>query len=192
MFLDNVPVGEEDRLLDIETQIAATATHNSYMLEVWKSQAQVAWLRGDSQRAFEVVEATIKSALEQNDRLLYNLYFEKAEFLRLSGCPKGGLAYYRKVLRFGEGNGDRNLISNALLGIILADLAAGQWLHYDSEERARDACLRAWQVARDADIQITRQMAERVTVMLDDRADAKPEQLGSSCSRACWGDIELR
>ena len=174
VFLGQVPAAEEERLLEIETQIAAMASHNSYLLEVWKSQAQVAWQRGGSQRAFEIVEAAIGSALEQNDRLLYNLYFEKGEFLRLSGCSKGGLSHYRDVLRFGEGNSDRNLISNALLGTVLADMAAGDWPHHGSAERAHDACLRARQIASDADIQITRQIAERIAAALGGGYEIEP------------------
>ncbi|HVY78079.1 MAG TPA: hypothetical protein VG898_06200 [Solirubrobacterales bacterium] len=176
VFREDVPADEEHILFCIETQIAAATTHDSYMLEVWKSQAQVAWLRGDSQRAFEIVESAIEKALEQNDRLLYNLYFEKAEFLRLSGCAKGSLTFYRQVLKFGEGNGDRNLISNALLGLVLADLAADCWVHHASAEKAHDACLRARRVALDADIQITGKIARQIATMFDEPEGATKRQ----------------
>jgi tetratricopeptide (TPR) repeat protein len=165
VFLELVPGTEEETLSDIEGQVVA-AERNGYLLEVWKSQAQVAWFRGEQERAIEIVEDAVEGALKQNDRLLYNLYFEKGEFLRLSGRPEVGLKHYLNVLEFGEGNGDRNLISNALLGTVLADMTAGDWGHHSSIERAHDQCLRAQQIASDADIQVTRQLAERIASSL--------------------------
>lgn len=161
VFLQDLDSDEEQRLVDIEADVIA-AGRKGYLLEIWKSQAQVAWLRGDGKRAFELLDAAIGSALEQNDRLLFNLYFEKGEFLRLSGHPEDGLSHYLDVLRFGEGNGDRNLISTALLGIVLAEMTVGSWRYHESQSRAFAACLRAQQLAADADIQITRQIAERI------------------------------
>lgn len=160
-FLEELADDEEQRLVDIETDVIA-AGHKGYLLEIWKSQAQVAWLRGDVERAFEFVDTAIGSALKQNDRLLFNLYFEKGEFLRLSDRPEDGLAHHLDVLRFGEGNGDRNLISTALLGIVLAEMTEDKWRYHESQDRAFAACLRAQQLAADADIQITRQIAERI------------------------------
>lgn len=174
VFLGQVPNTEEEDLLEIETQIVA-AGHRGYLLEIWKSQAQVAWQRGDRDRAFDIVGAAIDSALEQNDRLLYNLFFEQGEFLRLSGHPEEGLERYRNVLEFGEGNGDRNLISNAILGTVLADMTMC-WRHHGSAERARAACLHAHRIASDADIQVTRQIAERIASAVDGQADSALEQ----------------
>jgi tetratricopeptide (TPR) repeat protein len=175
IFLGQIPGTEEGRLLDIETQVFA-AGRKGYLLEVWKSQAQVAWQQGDRQRAFTIVDDAVGGALEQNDRLLYNLYFEKGEFLRLSGRPEDGLEHYRDVLKFGEGNGDRNLISNALLGTVLADMTGNGWRYHGSAERAHDACLRAQRVASDADIQITRQIAERIASAAAGDIEITPDQ----------------
>lgn len=161
VFLEELADDEEQRLVDIEADVIA-AGHKGYLLEIWKSQAQVAWLRGEVERAFEIIDAAIDSALEQNDRLLFNLYFEKGEFLRLSDRPEDGLAHHLDVLRFGEGNGDRNLISTALLGIVLAEMTEGKWRYHESQDRAFGACLRAQQLAADSDIQITRQTAEQI------------------------------
>jgi len=176
VFLEELNDDEEQRLVDIETQDVA-AGRNGYLLEVWKSQAQVAWLRGDQERAFESIEAAIGSALEQNDRLLFNLYFEKGEFLRLSHSPDDGLAHYLDVLRFGEGNGDRNLLSTALLGIVLAEMTKGKWCHHSSRDQALATCLRARQIAADADIQVTRQIAERIASAVAGEGVLVPEQL---------------
>ena len=128
VFLGQIPDTEEETLLDIEAQVVA-AERDGYLLEVWKSQAQVAWHRGDQERAVRAVKDAVKGALKQNDRLLYNLYFELGEFARLSGRPEVGLGHYLNVLAFGEGNGDRNLIANALLGTVLVDLTMGDWGH---------------------------------------------------------------
>jgi tetratricopeptide (TPR) repeat protein len=161
VYLEELTDDEEQRLVDIEADVIASG-RKGYLLEIWKSQAQVAWLRGNPERTFEIIDAAIGSALKHNDRLLFNLYFEKGEFLRLSGRPEEGLAHHLDVLRFGEKNGDRNLISTALLGIVLAEMTEGKWRYHHTQEQAFAACLRAQQLAADADIQITRQIAERL------------------------------
>ncbi len=162
-----VPDDEEQRLAAIELEVAAGSTQHGYLLEVWKTQAQLSWWRGDRQRASDIVEAAIERALELNDRLLYNLYFERAEFQRLTGEPVVALEGYRIVLEFGSGNRDRNLISNALLGLVLAELTGGTWLHHGTSDDARAALLGAREIALEADIQLTAQIAEQVTAMLD-------------------------
>jgi tetratricopeptide (TPR) repeat protein len=162
-----VPDDEEDVLAELEAQIAATSAHDGYMLEVWKSQAQVAWFRGKTERAFEIIEAAIARALLTNDRLLYNLYFERAEFRRLSGAFDVAVEDYQRTLQFGTGNGDRNLISNALLGLAAVDIAAGRWLHHDSSTDARASVLRARATALEADIHATAHVAGEITAMLD-------------------------
>jgi len=171
-----VPPDEEQILADIEREIAATSTHDGYMLEVWKSQAQVAWLRGRRQAAVDIVEAAIERARTLNDRLLYNLYFERAEFARFRGDDATALEGYRRVLQFGRGNHDRNLIVNALLGLVLLDLSAGQWLHHGTVGEARAAVLEARHVAVEADIQVTAGIADAVAAMLDQAAPA-PESI---------------
>lgn len=167
-----VPPDEEQTLADIEREIAATSTHDGYMLEVWKSQAQVAWLRGRRQVAADIVDAAIERARALNDRLLYNLHFERAEFARLSGDDATALEDYRRVLQFGRGNRDRNLIVNALLGLVLLDLSAGRWLHHGTVDEARAAVLEAREVAVEADIQVTAGIADAVAAMLDQPAPA--------------------
>jgi tetratricopeptide (TPR) repeat protein len=159
---------EEDRLADIEVEIAMTSAHDGYMLEVWKSKAQVAWFHGREDSAFEIIEAAIERALALNDRLLYNLYFERAEYARFRDEHAAALDDYQRVLDFGNGNRDRNLITNALLGLVLLELSAGQWLHHGTPEEARASVLDARQMATEADIQITAGIADEVAAMLDD------------------------
>lgn len=168
VVMGEVPPDEEQRLAELERDIASSSAHDGHLLEVWKSQAQVAWLRGDSDGAIRIVDAATKRALALNDRLLYNFYFERAEYNRLLGNHPGAEESYRRVLEFGTGNGDRNLISNAMLGLVLVDLTAGRWLHHESAEEARASALGARQIAVDADIQITAGIASTVTRMVDD------------------------
>jgi tetratricopeptide (TPR) repeat protein len=165
-----VPEDHEQRLAAVEFEVASDSSRNAYLLEVWKTQAQLAWWRGDRQRASDIVDAAIERALELNDRLLYNLYFERAEFQRLMGASGPAIEHYRAVLEFGSGNRDRNLISQALLGLVLAEMTGGRWVYHETRDNARAALLRARQIASDADIQLTVQIAQQVTAMLDTQA----------------------
>jgi tetratricopeptide (TPR) repeat protein len=176
LLLETVRDDEDERLCDLEAEIATSSAHDGYLLEVWKSRAQLAWWRGDSESALNLVEAAIERALALNDRLLYNLYFERAEYERFRGEYTSAVEDYRRVLEFGAGNRDRNLITNAVLGVVLLELSAGQWLHHDTRERARAAVLRARETAIEADIQLTVRIAETVTSLLDG-STAKPEAI---------------
>jgi tetratricopeptide (TPR) repeat protein len=170
VVLGDVSPDEERRLGELEREIASASAHDGHLLEVWKSQAQIAWLHSESEVALGIVDAGIERALELNDRLLYNFYFERAEYDRLSGDYLDALRGYERVLEFGTGNGDRNLISNALLGLALVDLSIEQLLHHDSVEGVRASVLRARQISMDADIQITAGIASAILSMLDDLA----------------------
>jgi tetratricopeptide (TPR) repeat protein len=170
VLTDLVPDDEEQLLAAVEHEVAADSAHDGYMLEVWKSQALLAWHRRNRQLAIDITEAAIERALARNDRLLYNLYFERAEYYRFCGEYAAGLDNYRRVLEFGSSNGDRNLISNALLGVVLLELSAGRWLFHDTCDGARASVLRARKIAIEADIQITARIAETVAAMLDDTA----------------------
>jgi hypothetical protein len=117
-----------------------------------------------------LVEIAIERALALNDRLFYNLAFERAEYARSHSEHIAALEDYRRVLDFGTGNRDRNLTTNAVLGIVLLELAADRWLHHDTREQARAAVLGARETAIAADIQLTAATAEMVTAMLDDSA----------------------
>lgn len=172
ILMENVPADEEQRLARIEREIATASAHDGHLLEVWKSQAQVAWFRGENKTAVEIVDAATERALALNDRLLYNFYFERAEYDRFHDDLTDALAGYRRVLDFGVGNGDRNLISNALLGLVLVELSAEQWLHHGSADAARASVLRARQISTEADIQITAGIADKVASMLEDFAPA--------------------
>jgi tetratricopeptide (TPR) repeat protein len=167
VFRGEVPTDEEERLSRIEDEVAASTSHNGHMLSIWKYQAQVDWIRGRRERAQRRINDAITKARELNDRLLYNLFFERAEFTRLEGDGLAALDDYDRALRFGTGNRDRNLIANAMLGLVLADLATGRWEYHSSRLEARGAAMRARDIADEADIQITKQIAEQVVVKLD-------------------------
>jgi tetratricopeptide (TPR) repeat protein len=177
VFLGALDDDEEAQLGAVEEEIAASVSHDRYMLRVWKAQARVAWSRGDADSAFAIVEAAIDKALALNDRALYNLYFERAEFLRLSSRPAESLGDYKRALLFGEGNGDRNLIANSLLGVVLAERAAGAWLHHGSKLEALASTLHARQIASEADVQVTSQIAAQVATALEGDDPSKPVRL---------------
>jgi tetratricopeptide (TPR) repeat protein len=176
VFIGDVPDDEEQRLEAIEAEVAAASTHDGYLLKVWKAQAQVRWHLGHHELALCTMQDSVEAALHLNDRSLYNHYFERAEYLRLTGSAADAVADYRLVLGFGEGNGDSNLVANALLGLVLADLSAGEWRHYSSLTAARAATLNARSLAVGADIRATTQAAEQVIRMVED-ADRVPPTL---------------
>lgn len=167
VLLDAVRPDEAERLRELETEIATSAAHDGYLLELWKSRAQLDWYRDDRESALSLVEVAIERALALNDRLLYNLFFERAEYARFHGEQTVALEDYLRVLDFGNGNRDRNLTTNATLGIVLLELSADRWLHHETREHARAAALRARETAIAADIQLTAGAAETVTSMLD-------------------------
>lgn len=167
----SVPDDEEDRLTAIEAEIAASMSHDGYMLRIWKAQSRLAWYRGDRERAFEIVEAAISRALALNDRALYNLQFERGEFLRLGGQAEQAFGDYELALDFANGNGDRNLQANSLLGLVLADGTVGSWPRHGSAAAARAVALRARDLALEADVTMTVEVAERLVADLDGNLD---------------------
>jgi tetratricopeptide (TPR) repeat protein len=167
LLLDIVRPDEEGRLHDLETEIVTSAAHDGYLLELWKSRAQLDWYRSNRESALSLVEVAIERALALNDRLLYNLLFERAEYARFKGEHMAALKDYLRVLEFSTGNHDRNLTTNAVLGVVLLELSADRWLHHETRERARAAVLRAREVAIAADIQLTAATAQSLTSMLD-------------------------
>jgi tetratricopeptide (TPR) repeat protein len=168
VFQGDVPTDEAQRLDRIEAELAATSTHDGLLIKVWKAQAQVSWYSGHHDGALAIIEAAIESAQARNDRALYNLYFERAEYRRLGGDSDPAIADYQRVLEFGEDNGDRNLVANALLGRALAALSNTRSNLRSVSHEAREAALRARTLAWEADIHATARNAERVTMVVDD------------------------
>jgi tetratricopeptide (TPR) repeat protein len=167
VFFQSVPDDEEERLENLEQEIATAQSHDGHMLGIWKALAQVDWIRGRRESAMTRVEAAIQKARAANDRLLYDLLFERAEFLRLTGDGSAALQDYGRAFRFGTGNRDRNMTSIALLGLVLADISLGRWEYHSSQLEARGSALHARNIAAEADIQVTKQLAENVVAKLD-------------------------
>jgi tetratricopeptide (TPR) repeat protein len=177
VFWGSVPDDEEERLEHLEQQVAASQTHDGHMLGIWKALAQVDWIRGRREKAMERVEDAIQKARALNDRLLYDLLFERAEFLRLTGDGSAALEDYDRAFRFGLGNRDRNMTSIARLGLVLADLSLGRWEYHASKLEARGSALSARDIAVEADIQVTKQLAEVVVAKLDGALVELPTRL---------------
>lgn len=177
VFFESVPDDEEERLEDLEREIASAQSHDGHMLGIWKALAQVDWVRGRREPAMKRIEDTIEKAQATNDRLLYDLLFERAEFLRLSGDGLAALKDYDRAYRFGTGNRDRNMTSIALLGLVLADISLNRWEHHSSQMEARGSALHARNIAAEADIQVTKRLAENVVAKLDGAMVELPTRL---------------
>ena len=108
VFWGSVPDNEEERLERLEQEVAVNHAHDGHMLGIWKALAQVDWIRGRREKAMERVEDAIQKARALNDRLLYDLLFERAEFLRLTGSSTRALKDYDRAYSFGIGNHDLN------------------------------------------------------------------------------------
>jgi tetratricopeptide (TPR) repeat protein len=167
VYCDSVPLDEEITLTRLEERVVLDDDSGHRLLEIWKSQAQVAWHSGRAADAREIIDSALSKALALNDRLIHNLRFEKAEFSRLGGRPREALSDYLRVHEAGERNHDRNLVSNALLGILCSELAAGEWIHHGSGTSARVAALRAYDIAQSADIRETARAAKQVVSAVD-------------------------
>lgn len=177
VFFESVPDDEEERLEGLEQEIATAQSHDGHMLGIWKALAQVDWIRGHGEAAMKRVEAAIEKARATNDRLLYDLLFERAEFLRLGGDGSAALKDYDRAYRFGTGNRDRNMTSIALLGLVLADISLDRWEYHSSQLEARGSALHARNIAAKADIQVTKQLAENVVAKLDGAMVELPTRL---------------
>lgn len=167
VFLEVAGAEDAAALQELERELSSRPETKGYCLSVWKYQAQVAWLTGQRADAVQIIEKAIAEALKLNDRLLYNLYFDRAEYARLLGHLTAAAPDYERVLAFGTGNNDRNLVANALLGLVANDLAAGGWPRFTTKERARAAALEAAALAEAADIQATVQAATRTVNALE-------------------------
>lgn len=173
VFTNTVSDRDMEQLLCLEGAVLEADHLTGYLPKICKYQAQVAWCLGRRAEAMEIAERAISRALLTNDRALYNLYFERGEYLRLSGGSELGREDYRRVLEFGTGNGDRNLSANATLGLVASDLAAHAWPTYGSRGAARAATLQARELANEADAQATVDAATRLLSALEADVDVQ-------------------
>jgi tetratricopeptide (TPR) repeat protein len=169
VYLDQLPDGVEDELIAFESRVADDTKHNNYLPKIWKSLSQVCFRDRRTSLAFEHINRAIRGALEFNDRLLFNYRFERGEFSRLTGNHDDALSDYCYVLESGRSNGDRNLIANALLGIVETEISSGRLAFHRSKADLRGSILQARAIAMDADILATQQQAERTLGRLGGR-----------------------
>lgn len=169
IYLDLLPENAKDELLAFERRLDGESRHRNYLPKVWKSLSQVDFREGRSAPAFEHINRAIRATLELNDRLLFNYRFERAEFSRLSGSYEDALDDYCFVLECGRANGDRNLIANALLGIVETELSSGHLVFHRSKADMRASILQSRAIALDADILATQQQAEATLGRLEGR-----------------------
>ena len=86
------------------------------------------WLHTKSaSNALEIIDSGLKVLEETRWRIIYDFYFEKAEWMRIQNenenksihPPQDILGYYEKALEFADKNGDINLACCARMGRIL-------------------------------------------------------------------------
>jgi tetratricopeptide (TPR) repeat protein len=173
VYFDTVDEGLADRLLSLEGRVIAAGDRPADLVKLWKERARVEWARGFLRAAADLLETAIEEALRLNDRLLYNLYFERAEFARLAGDLERARLDYGRVATFSEGNRDRNMIANSLLGLALCDVVSQVATTVDGRASIRAKALQARQIAATADIQATAAFAEELVVAMDRRKETE-------------------
>jgi len=84
-------------------------------------------ISGSAEKALETINNGLEILERTRWRIIYDFYFEKAEWMRIDNIEKGKtvhetstiLSYYRKAIAFASENQDINLQCSAQLGIIL-------------------------------------------------------------------------
>lgn len=155
VFWGTASIDDSEMLASIEEVVAGVEGLEGLRANIWKYQAHVAWALGEWSAAVELVEAALAESKRLNDRMLYNLYFDRADFARLRGDGRSADENYRRVLDAGLRNGDRNLVANARLGLVATDLARGRWETFATAENALAETIGARSVAVEADIHAT-------------------------------------
>ena len=157
---------EAARLKRLEDRVRGYQEHSGDLIKVRKARARLAWLAGRRRQAELDINEALEIALRMNDRLIYNVYFERAEFARLAGEYDRASIDYERVAAFAEGNQDRNLIANCILGRALCAACTADRDDPDALRELRGSVLEARQIAMDADIQATVQQATRIASSL--------------------------
>ena len=110
--------------------------------------------------------------MAHNERLLYNLYCERAVLARIAGQAQLARTTYQRVAAFSAWNQDRNMIANAMIGLALCD-ALDDGASPPQRVAARAALLRAEDVARGATLYGTASLARELVGLIDgSRIDA--------------------
>jgi len=171
VFLGAVTPSTRETLDQLESDVLLASNPGHHLLEIWKSQAQVAWCEDRRSDARRIIDDALTKAEALNDRLMHNLRFEKAEFERLESQPDKAMTDYLLVWEAGRNNHDRNLVCNALLGIICSELAMGAWSYHETKQTAQQAAFDALDIAQEANIYRTTLTAKRVISALDGGPD---------------------
>ena len=157
---------EADRLKQIEDRVRDHRERPGDLIKVCKARARLAWLAGRRRQAELNIDEALEIALSMNDRLIYNVYFERAEFARLAGEYDRASIDYARVAAFAEGNQDRNLIANCMLGSALCAASTAGRDDVDALRELRGSILEARQTAVEADIHATVREATRIAASI--------------------------
>lgn len=157
---------EADRLKRLEDRVRAHQERPGDLIKVCQARARLAWLAGRRRQAELDIDEALEIALRMNDRLIYNVYFERAEFARLAGEYDRASIDYGRAAAFAEGNQDRNLMANCMLGRALCAASTADREDADALQELRGSVLEARQLAVDADIQATVHEATRIAASI--------------------------
>ena len=164
--------GVDGRLAELEAKVRADGHRPADLVKLRKEQARVNWALGRTSAAVHLLDEAIDDAMALNDRLLYNLYFERADLARIAGQVQLARTNYQRVAAFSAGNQDRNMIANAMIGLALCD-ALDDGASPPQRVAARAALLRAEDVARGATLYGTASLARELVGLVDgSRIDA--------------------
>lgn len=175
VYLNDLLPDERGRLHSLERRVTSEPDRASDQVKVWKALSRIEWLDGRQQEARRYLDLSLERALELNDRGVYNIYFEQAEYDRISSQLALAKTGYKRVLTFGEQNYDRNLIANSQLGIVLCEALSCHLDDVSARHRLRADVFRARQIAMDANTSGTVHEANRIARAIETK-DARELQ----------------
>lgn len=101
--------------------------------------------------ALELIDNTLTIYEENLERLRFNLYFEKAEILRLSNKIEIAILFYKKSLDSSEYNGDKNIQLYSLLGILCCELRQNKFYVHKNKEKQQQTLFKCHELCYNND-----------------------------------------
>ena len=108
------------------------------------------------------IQQAVAEFRDLGSRLSFNMYFELGEHHRLAGAYASAISEYRRTADVAKRNTDKNLVANASLGTVLAELGADQLLLHKSADEQLDTVNGVIVMCYDAGILITELQARLV------------------------------
>lgn len=99
-------------------------------------------------------------------RTSYNLQFEFAEYYRELKDYQNAIINYKNVLDFSLKNNDRNLKSNALLGLIITEISSKKYYYHSNDDEIIQELIDIIKLTTEADIHITNVQAKIILELI--------------------------